>query len=62
MPPSFGSDFAKMDAHVIQPEEYDELPELTDEWFATADLYHGEKLIRRGRPMSATKKSLVADQ
>jgi uncharacterized protein (DUF4415 family) len=58
-PLSYGSDFAKMDAHVIQPEEYDELPEWTDEMFATADLYHGEKLIRRGRPVSASKKILT---
>jgi uncharacterized protein (DUF4415 family) len=29
-----GSDFAKVDAHVIQPHEYDELPELTAEAFA----------------------------
>lgn len=29
---TFGeTDFAKVDAHVIQP--YEEIPELTDEWF-----------------------------
>jgi uncharacterized protein (DUF4415 family) len=27
----FGSDLAKVDAHVIQPHEYDEIPELNDE-------------------------------
>jgi len=27
----------------------DDAPELTDEWFEKADLYIGEKLIRRGR-------------
>jgi uncharacterized protein (DUF4415 family) len=26
----------------------DDAPELTEEWFATADLYDGDKLIRRG--------------
>lgn len=36
-----GSDLAKVDAHVIQPEEYDELPELTDDWFEWADRYEG---------------------
>lgn len=41
---------AKIDAHVIQPWEYEEIPELTDEWFARADLREGGKLIRRGRP------------
>ena len=25
-------------------------PEITDEWIAGADLYHGKKLVRRGRP------------
>ena len=45
-----GSDLAKVDAHVIQPVEYEEAPEWTDEMFERADLYHGDKLIRRGRP------------
>ncbi len=40
---------AEFDAHVIQPEEYEDIPELTDEWFEQADLYHGGRLIRRGR-------------
>lgn len=26
----------------------DDAPELTEEWFRKADVYHGEKLIRRG--------------
>jgi uncharacterized protein (DUF4415 family) len=47
---AIGSDLAKVDAHVIQPEEYEEAPEWTDEMFARADLYHGDKLVRRGRP------------
>ena len=43
----------RMDAHIIQPEEYDDAPELTDEQIAAADLYEGEKLIRRGgRPLT----------
>lgn len=28
----------------------DDAPELTREWFETADLYDGGKLIRKGRP------------
>ena len=31
---SLGSDLAKVAAHVIQPEEYDELPELTADMLA----------------------------
>jgi uncharacterized protein (DUF4415 family) len=28
----------------------DDAPELTEEWMEQADLYHGETLVRRGRP------------
>ncbi len=50
--PVIYSDLAKVDAHRLQPEEYEEIPELTDEWFAKADL-HVDALITtqtRGRP------------
>ena len=43
------SDLAKVDTHEIQPEEYEEIPELTDEWFDKADLHYGKILLRRGR-------------
>ncbi len=51
-----GSDMKKVDAYVLTKEDYDEIPELTDGWFKRADLYKGEKLIRRGRPPSANPK------
>src|SRR5689334_3947603 len=54
-----GSDLKKVDAHVIQPEEYDEAPELTDDQLARADLYVGDKLIRRGRPPLERPKEAV---
>jgi uncharacterized protein (DUF4415 family) len=54
------SDLKKVDAHVIQPHEYDEIPELTDEWFAAADLHHAGKLVQRGRPKSDDPKQLVS--
>lgn len=38
----------------------DDAPELTDEWFAGADLYRGAKLVRRGRPKSASRKQAVS--
>jgi uncharacterized protein (DUF4415 family) len=41
------------------PLDPDEVPELTEEWFETADLYHGNKLIRRGRPRKAAPKEPV---
>lgn len=37
----------------------DDAPEITDEWIAGADLYEGDKLIRRGRPKSAAPKEPV---
>ena len=42
------SDLAKVDAHTITPEEYDEIPELTDAMLARADFYVGDRLVRRG--------------
>ena len=31
----------------------DDAPEITEEWLTGADLYHGDKLLRRGRPKAA---------
>jgi uncharacterized protein (DUF4415 family) len=55
-----GSNFAKIDARTIQPEEYEEIPELTTEWFEQADLHIDGKLIRRGRPKSSNNKVLLS--
>ena len=53
------TDLAKFDAHVIAPEEYQDLPEWTEKMFAEADLYEGEKLVRRGRPRSPSPKEAI---
>jgi len=45
IPNSYESDLAQVDAHKIQPDEYDELPELTDEMLARATLKTGEEII-----------------
>ena len=37
----------------------DDAPRLTREWFERADLYHGDKMVRRGRPKSASPKEAV---
>jgi uncharacterized protein (DUF4415 family) len=37
----------------------DDAPRLTREWFELADLYHGEKIVRRGRPKSPNPKEAV---
>jgi len=42
-----GSDLKKVDRHIVQPHEYDEIPELTADWFASADHYRGGKLVQR---------------
>ena len=55
-----GSDLAKVDAHVITQDEYDEIPELTDEWFDNAEFSIGGKVIRKGRPPLAMPKRLVS--
>jgi uncharacterized protein (DUF4415 family) len=54
-----GSDLAKVDAHVIQPHEYEEAPEWTDQDFARSEIRVGEKLIRRGRPPLDRPKEAV---
>jgi len=43
------SNLARIDAHEITAEEYAEIPELDDAFFQRADLYEGDRLIRRGR-------------
>ena len=44
------SDLVKSDAHVIAPEEYDEIPEVTDAMIARGEPGDGAGLARRGRP------------
>ncbi len=38
----------------------DSLPEITNAWIAGADLYQGDKLIRRGRPKLANPRQLLS--
>ncbi len=49
-----GSDLRRVDAHVIQPHEYDELPELTEEMLARASVNKG------GRPKSENPRRLIS--
>ena len=51
---TLGSDLAKVAAHVIQPDEYEDLPELTDEMLARGRVNKG------GRPRSAHPKKLIS--
>jgi hypothetical protein len=52
--PLVKSDLEKLDAHVIAPDEYKDLPEWTEDMFAEADHYRAGQLVRRGRPKSAS--------
>ncbi|WP_207458153.1 BrnA antitoxin family protein [Azospirillum sp. SYSU D00513] len=54
-----GSNLAKVDAHTIQPAEYDEAPELDDEWFADATIHEDGRLVPRGRPRLENPKQQV---
>lgn len=51
---SLGSDLSKVAAHVIQPEEYEELPELTDDMLARGQVNKG------GRPRLENPKKLIS--
>jgi uncharacterized protein (DUF4415 family) len=48
------SDLTRVDAHVVTPQEYEELPELTDEMLARA------KVNKGGRPVSANPRKLIS--
>lgn len=34
----------------------DDAPEITQDWVDSANLYHGKKLVRRGRPPAPVRK------
>ena len=53
-PRTLGSDLARVDAHVIKPAEYKDLPELTDDLLGRAVVKKG------GRPKSASPKQLIS--
>ena len=51
---SLGSDLARVDVHVIQPNEYEEIPELTEEMLARGTVNKG------GRPRSTNPRKLIS--
>lgn len=52
-PTGFKSDLARVDAHRVQPSEYEELPELT------ADMLARGAVKRAGRPLAADPRRQV---
>ena len=51
---TLGSDFKRIDAHVVKPHEYKELPELTEDMLARA------KLRKGGRPKSMNPRQMIS--
>ena len=48
------SDMARVDAHILKKEEYEDLPELTKEMLARA------KVNKGGRPLSSNPRKLIS--
>ncbi len=51
---SLKSDFARVDAHTVKSDEYEELPELTDDMLGHATVNKG------GRPLSQNPRKLIS--
>jgi uncharacterized protein (DUF4415 family) len=51
---TLGSDLKRVDAHVVKPEEYEELPEMTDEMFSRT------VFKKAGRPRSPNPKQMIS--
>src|ERR1700676_1985308 len=56
---SIKSDLAKVDAHRITKAENDEGPQLAREVLDRAEIRHGDKIIKRGRPPLKYPKEAV---
>ena len=58
------TDLAKLDAHEVRSEEYEDIPELTDAFFENAEIAIGDTVIRparrTGRPKSKAARKLVS--
>ena len=51
---------AKRKGSVRTSPQTSEPPEITDQWIAGADLYRGDKLVRRGRPKLEHPRKLLS--
>jgi uncharacterized protein (DUF4415 family) len=50
----------KVDEYVLGPKDYEEIPELTEEWFKRATIHVGGVPVARGRPPSPQPKEAVS--
>ena len=53
------SDLAKSDAHVITPDEYEELPEMTDADFELGVWKVGDRQVSPEKGMAAFRQALM---
>jgi uncharacterized protein (DUF4415 family) len=56
---SIKSDLAKVDAYRITKAEYEEAPEFTKQMLDRAEIRHGNRIIKRGRPPLEHPKEAV---
>ena len=54
------TDWPKVDAYVLGPKDYEEIPEQTEEDFARGVLHINGVPVPRGRPKSARRKQPVS--
>jgi uncharacterized protein (DUF4415 family) len=55
-----GSDMKKVDEYVLGPKDYEEIPELTEEWFKRATIHIGGVPVSRGRPKADVTKDSIS--
>jgi uncharacterized protein (DUF4415 family) len=55
-----GSDLKKIDAYVLGPKDYAEIPELTEADFARGEWHIGGVPVKRGRPKAEATKHAVS--
>jgi uncharacterized protein (DUF4415 family) len=56
---SIKSDLARVDAHRISKAEYDAAPVLTKQMLDRAEIRHGNKIVKRGRPPLENPKEAI---
>jgi uncharacterized protein (DUF4415 family) len=57
---AIATDLSRLDAHKVGRAEYEDIPELTDEFFENAEFRVGDRVVRRGRPPLDAPKRLVS--
>jgi len=53
--PDTGSDLERVDARPVAPEDLEEVPELSEEWFEAAEHNHGGKIVSSGRTKAVAR-------